>query len=102
VEQKEEKKPVFNVNWKPLTDESEMPGEGAHKGKKMKDVPADYLVWCFDNGRCSKSVVAYVVDHLDELRKKAAAMNPKGYKREPWEGGRIDFASSARKSRWRK
>lgn len=33
----------------PLTDESEMPF-GKHKGEKMKDVPAKYLLWLWDNG----------------------------------------------------
>lgn len=96
-EQEESKKgPVFNVDWKPLTDECEMPGNGVHKGKKMKDVPADYLIWCFENDRCSKQVRAYVVDNMDVLKQQAAELNKNKPKKEPWEGGRIDFAPRPR------
>ncbi len=101
MEQNEQKGPVFNIDWKPLTDESLMPGNGAHAGKKMKDVPADYLIWCFENNRCSKDVLAYVVDNKDVLDKQAAELNKGRRKKEPWEGGRIDFAARPVKSRWR-
>lgn len=32
-----------------MNDQSEMPF-GKHKGKKMEDVPASYLLWLWDNG----------------------------------------------------
>lgn len=54
-----------------LTDESLMPGNGVHKGKRMKDVPADYLLWCRENARASKSVNAYISDNYDALLKQA-------------------------------
>lgn len=34
----------------PLTDESQMP-YGAHKGKKMANVPAEYLLFLYENDR---------------------------------------------------
>lgn len=103
MEQSEEKKPSFNVDWKPLTDECEMPGNGKHKGKKMKDVPADYLIYCYENDMVSKQVRAYVVDNMDVLKVQAAAQNKNRRKKEPWEGGRIDhFASRPRNLKGRK
>lgn len=32
-----------------MNDQSEMPF-GKHKGKKLEDVPASYLLWLWDNG----------------------------------------------------
>lgn len=52
-----------------LTDDSLMRGKGVHAGKRMGDVPADYLIWCYNEGKCSKSVKAYVTDNLDRGRK---------------------------------
>ena len=97
MEQNEQKGPVFNIDWKPLTDSCPMPGKGKHAGKKMIDVPADYLIWCFENNVCSKQVRAYIVDNMDVLKQQAAVLNKGKRKKEDWEGGRIDFASSPRK-----
>lgn len=49
-----------------LTDESLMPW-GAHKGKEMQEVPAAYLIWCYDNGKCSNDVKEYIEDNMDVL-----------------------------------
>lgn len=53
-----------------LTDSDLMP-YGKHKGKKMIDVPADYLIWCHDNDKCSPTVRAYIEDNLEVLNKEA-------------------------------
>lgn len=49
-----------------LTDNSPMP-YGKHKGKQMINVPADYLLWLYDNGKCSGEVKAYVIDNHEVL-----------------------------------
>lgn len=55
-----------------MTDESIMPF-GKHKGKKMADVPADYLLWLYENDKCRGEVKAYIEDNLqvikDEIRR---------------------------------
>ena len=50
-----------------LTDESKMP-YGEHKGKEMADVPASYLIWLYDNNRCSGDIEAYIKENLDLLQ----------------------------------
>jgi hypothetical protein len=56
-----------------LTKDSNMP-YGAHKGLKMKDVPAKYLVWLYDNNKCNADVKAYIATNLSALR-AAASIN---------------------------
>jgi len=68
--ERQSKQDTFNVNWPVLTDESLMP-YGQHKDKRMIDVPAKDLLWLYDNNRCSKSVLAYVIDNWDVLCKQA-------------------------------
>lgn len=50
-----------------LTDESKMP-YGKHKDTEMADVPADYLIWLFENNRCSGNVKEYIKENLDVLQ----------------------------------
>lgn len=45
-----------------LTDNSIMP-YGKYKGRIMIGVPADYLLWLYDNERCSESVARYIEEH---------------------------------------
>ena len=52
-----------------LTDESLMPF-GAHKGKRMIDVPASYLMWLHDNNRASGLVKEYIDDNLQALKQE--------------------------------
>lgn len=52
----------------PLTDDSLMP-YGKHKGKPMQDVPADYLLWLYDNALRSESATAEALrTYIDENR----------------------------------
>lgn len=53
-----------------LTDNSFMP-YGKFKGKKMVNVPADYLLWLYDNGKCSGEVKAYVIGNYEVLTVQA-------------------------------
>jgi uncharacterized protein (DUF3820 family) len=50
-----------------LTDESTMPF-GKYKGQKMANVPADYLIWLYENNKCSNDVREYIEDNLEVLR----------------------------------
>jgi len=52
-----------------LTDESLMPF-GKYQGKPMEDVPADYLMWLYDNEKCSEQVKAYIEDNMDVIKKQ--------------------------------
>lgn len=60
-----------------LTDESLMPF-GKHKGEKMANVPASYLLWIYDEwtlpnprfGFVHKEVKAYIEENLDALKKE--------------------------------
>lgn len=53
------------------TDSTTMPF-GKHKGKKMIEVPAKYLLYLFDNAVDHPGVKQYINDNLDALRKEAA------------------------------
>lgn len=50
-----------------LTDKSLMPW-GKHKGKQMTDVPASYLLWCYENNKVTEDVKEYVEDNMIVLR----------------------------------
>lgn len=50
-----------------LTDESLMPF-GKYKGEKMANVPAAYLIWLYNNGKCSSAVSKYVQENQDVLQ----------------------------------
>jgi uncharacterized protein (DUF3820 family) len=52
-----------------LTDESIMPW-GIHKGKKMANVPASYLLWLYNNDKCFGNVKFYIKENLDVLTKE--------------------------------
>ncbi|MEA1848984.1 DUF3820 family protein [Chryseobacterium sp. MHB01] len=41
---------------------------GVHKGKKMQDVPADYLLWLYEEGKLTKPVREYIEDNLEVLK----------------------------------
>ena len=50
-----------------LTDESIMPF-GKYKGYTMSNVPASYLIWLFENNKCSKEVAFYIAENLEHLK----------------------------------
>ena len=50
-----------------LEDDSLMPW-GKYKGECMIDVPAYYLIWLYDNNKCSGPVKNYIEDCIDALR----------------------------------
>lgn len=63
-----------------MDDNSLMP-YGKHQGKAMINVPADYLLWLYENDKCSGDVKAYIVANEDVLLTQRAMINDK-YNRE--------------------
>lgn len=41
---------------------------GAHKGKRLIDVPADYLIFMYENKRTIGALTDYIKDNLDVLK----------------------------------
>ena len=60
-----------------MTDESLMPW-GAHKGKQMADVPPAYLLWLYENQKCSGEVKQYIRENLDVIKGQIAYEQKKG------------------------
>ncbi|MBX2906188.1 MAG: DUF3820 family protein [Taibaiella sp.] len=56
--------------WKYLEDDDLMPF-GKHKGVRMKDVPAEYLLWLRGEGCSNKSVANYIARNLDKIERDA-------------------------------
>lgn len=52
-----------------LNDKSPMP-YGAHKGKSMENVPAEYLIWLYDNNKAVYPVKRYIEDNMNVLKKE--------------------------------
>jgi len=50
-----------------ITDNSTMPF-GKHKGEKMANVPPEYLIWIFENNKCSAEVAKYIAENLEVLK----------------------------------
>lgn len=50
-----------------LTDEDPMPF-GKYKGEKMTNVPAEYLLWLYNEDIKPGSVRDYIEDNLDAIR----------------------------------
>jgi hypothetical protein len=48
-----------------LTDNDPCPS-GMHKGKPMKDVPADYLAWCWVNKKVDFRLKGYIERNYDK------------------------------------
>lgn len=57
----------------PLTYESPMPFGKAHRGVKMANVPASYLMWFHDNVQgdmFTDPVHAYIDDNMDSIKQE--------------------------------
>ncbi|MES2287619.1 MAG: hypothetical protein V4547_18130 [Bacteroidota bacterium] len=66
-----------------LTDESLMPW-GIYKGKlKMANVPAEYLLYLYEENKMSGDVLAYVKDNLEVLKQEIKD-KPKGLPVKNW------------------
>lgn len=62
---------LFNMT---LNDDSPMPW-GTHKGETMENVPCDYLLWLFENGKCTGNVKVYIEDNMDVLKHQQKQQN---------------------------
>lgn len=52
-----------------LTDESIMPF-GKHKGTKLANVPADYLLFCYQNYKLIAPLKKYIEDNMDSIKQE--------------------------------
>jgi uncharacterized protein (DUF3820 family) len=50
-----------------LDDNSIMP-YGKYRGKKMIEVPEEYLIFLYEENKCSDEIKEYVEDNLDVLQ----------------------------------
>lgn len=41
---------------------------GKHKGEKLANIPADYLVYIYEHGKCYGTIRQYIQDNLEVLR----------------------------------
>ena len=53
-----------------MTDESLMPW-GKYKGEKIANVPASYLLWLYDNQKCTGEIKLYIRNNLEGLKQEA-------------------------------
>lgn len=51
-----------------LSDESLMPRWSKYSGVKMANVPAKYLLWVYENNKCTQDVRDYIDRNMDALR----------------------------------
>ena len=54
-----------------FTDKSIMPF-GMHKGKQMADVPAEYLLFLYENNKCYGDVKNYIKENLEVIKSQIA------------------------------
>lgn len=50
-----------------MDDNSIMP-YGKHKGKPLKDVPDDYLLYIYEEGIAKGDLKAYILDNLEAIK----------------------------------
>lgn len=66
----------YRKSTKKMDDKSIMPF-GKYKGEKMGNVPADYLIWLFENNKCFGDLLGYIRANEVNLRQEIAN-NKKG------------------------
>lgn len=44
---------------------------GIHKGAKLANVPASYLIFLYNQNKCSDGLREYIEDNLELLRKES-------------------------------
>lgn len=57
-----------------LTDETII-SFGVHKGKKLANIPAGYLLYLYYNNKCNLALRAYIQDNLESLHIEQANSN---------------------------
>ena len=66
------------MNTEKLTDDSII-DFGEHKGQKMANVPAHYLLWMFDQPWCRNDIKVYVTENRDVLTAERAINDNKTF-----------------------
>ncbi|MDR2004100.1 MAG: DUF3820 family protein [Prevotella sp.] len=56
------------MNTTPLLNDDSLMPSGTYQGRKMADVPDDYLLWLYDNNKCSAAVRWYIERNLDAIK----------------------------------
>ena len=56
-------------NTEPVTDETVITF-GIHTGKKIANVPARYLIFIYEQGKCPENIRDYIKDNWDVLKKQ--------------------------------
>lgn len=59
-----------------MTDSSIMPF-GKYAGEKMANIPPAYLLWIFENNKCTPEVASYIADNLEVLKAEINYENKK-------------------------
>lgn len=54
-----------------LTDESIMPS-GKYKGEKLANVPAHYLLFCYEHGKVTQQMRKYIDKNKDDMERERA------------------------------
>ena len=54
---------------KQLTDSCPVP-YGKYKGTEMANVPAEYLIWLYDNNKCDIRVRQYIEENMDVIQQE--------------------------------
>jgi|WetSurMetagenome_2_1015567.scaffolds.fasta_scaffold03883_17 uncharacterized protein (DUF3820 family) len=49
-----------------MNDNDKMPF-GKYKGEMMANIPAEYLIWLYENGKCYGDVKKYLDENIDTL-----------------------------------
>lgn len=57
-----------------LNDKSPMPF-GKHQGVAMANVQASYLLWLYENNKCSKEVKDYIEENMDLIQSEIKTNN---------------------------
>jgi len=52
---------------KTMDDNSRMPF-GKHRDKTMANVPSDYLLWIYENGKTYGALKQYIEDNMDAIK----------------------------------
>jgi len=52
-----------------MKDDSIMPF-GIHKGKKLANVPASYLLWLYDTNKAHGKLKEYIIQNMDVLKQE--------------------------------
>lgn len=59
-----------------MNDESIMPF-GSHKGKKLANVPAEYLLYIYENYQLYSNLKQYIEDNLEVIKSQIDYVNKK-------------------------